>query len=201
MPDTPMINESTTWEVIRRASPGEAVPDGLPGRWWVAHTKPRNEKVLAREMGVQVVFCYLPLCRRVTHSRNTGRVSRSNVPVFPGYLFFNGTEEQRLLALRTNRIANTLKVTDQRELVGQLRQIQQVLATETQFEQSTALDVGDWARVVAGPLVGLEGIVSRRARRLRLVLNVRMLAQSVSVEVSQDLLEKIDGPSYMAPTP
>jgi transcription antitermination factor NusG len=195
------IGEGVTWEAVLCTPPAEAIPDGLPGRWWVAHTKPRNEKALARDLSYLRVFCYLPLCRRVTRSRNTGRASQSIVPVFPGYLFFNGAEEQRLTALRTNRIANTLKVTDQPELVGQLRQIQKVLAAEMGFEQSATLDVGDWARVIAGPLAGLEGIVSRRVRRLRLVLNVRMLAQSVSVEVPRDLLEKIDGPSYVTPSP
>jgi hypothetical protein len=75
------------------------------------------------------------------------------------------------------------------------------LATETEFDQSPALDVGDWARVEAGPLAGLEGIVCHRARGLRLVLNVRMLAQSVSVEVSREMLEKIDAPSYTASSP
>jgi len=181
---------------ILHVSPAEAIPDGLGGRWWVAHTKPRNEKALATDLASLRVSHYLPLYPRATRSRATGRISRSLVPVFPGYLFFSGTDEQRFLALRTNRIANTLVVTDQAELIGQLRHIHQVLSSEAGLEWSGRLCVGEWARVVAGPLAGVEGVVCRRLSRLRLALNVETLGQSVSIEVARDLLERIDGPSY-----
>ena len=180
-------------------SPAEAIPDGLTGRWWVAHTKPRNEKALVTDLTALGVRHYLPLRPRATRSRTTGRISRSFVPVFPGYVFFNGTDEHRYLALRTNRIANTLVVTDQAQLIGQLRHIHQVLTSDAGLEWSGRLRVGEWARVVAGPLLGVEGVVCRRLSRLRLVLNVETLGQSVSIEVSRELLERIDGPSYTSP--
>jgi hypothetical protein len=183
------------WEAVLRRSPEEAIPAHLTGRWWVAHTKPRNEKALALDLRARGVFAYLPLSHRITHSAATQRASRSIVPVFAGYLFFNAGEEQRRRALTTNRIASTLEVADQRELVGQLRQIQRVLCTQTDFEWGPSLAEGDWARVVAGPLVGIEGIVLKRVKRARLALNVQMLSQSVTIEVDRDLLEKIDGPS------
>src|SRR5262245_57640435 len=75
-------------------SPIEAIPDDLPGRWWVAHTKPRNEKSLASDLVKLGIAHYLPLRRRQTRSRRTRRISRSLIPVFPGYLFFNGLDEQ-----------------------------------------------------------------------------------------------------------
>jgi transcription antitermination factor NusG len=174
----------------------EAIPDDLPGRWWVAHTKPRQEKALERDLRALGVFCYLPLCRHATHSRNTGRASHSLVPLFTGYLFFNGAHDERYLALRTNRIANILDVVHQAELVGQLRQIQRVVLSGISFRRSVRLKVGDWARVVAGPLAGAEGVVCRHRSRLRLALNVRMLGQAVIVEVQQDMLERIDAPAF-----
>ena len=53
----------------------------------------------------------------MTRSVVSRRMSRSIVPVFPGYLFFLGTDEQRYLALTTNRIANILPVPNQQQLV------------------------------------------------------------------------------------
>lgn len=188
------MDNMALWDRSMRADPTEAIPDGLSGSWWVAHTKPRNEKALALDLGLFNILTYLPLHRRVTRSKNTGRITRSIVPVFTGYLFFNGTEEERVLALTTNRIAKTLTVHDQDELVLHLRQVQKVLGTETQFQLQGSLQVGDWARVVAGALAGVEGVVYQRLSRLRLALNVRMLGQSISVEVSRELIEKIDPP-------
>ena len=190
------IEDNSIWSQAVCRSPHEAVPDGLTEPWWVAHTRPRNEKALALDLRAWGITHYLPLCRRTTQSRNTGRLTRSIVPVFTGYLFFNGSEERRCQALTTNRIANTLPVPDQRRLVGELREIQKALAAEADLKWSGRVRVGDWARVVAGPLMGLEGVVHQRLSRLRLVLNVRMLSQSVSVEVSQEMIERIDKPSY-----
>jgi len=185
-----------TWQRALFAEPEEAVPEPVAGCWWVAHTRPRNEKALALELRALGICHYLPLSLRTTRSPRTGRLTRSIVPVFPGYLFFNAGERQRQLALKTNRIARTIAVADQRQLVGELRQIQRVLCTQTDFQWEPALEVGQWARVIAGPLRGLEGVVCRRMSQMRLALNVRLLSQAVIVEVARDLLEPIERPSY-----
>jgi transcription antitermination factor NusG len=192
----PSIKDWETWQAALQAEPRTAIPDQLPGLWWVAHTRPRNEKALALDLRVQHIFHYLPLRLRSTRSKASGRISRSLVPVFPGYVFFNGDDRQRQRALMTNRIANALPVVNQAELVDELRQIQRLLASQTEFEWEPAIQVGQWARVITGPLQGIEGIVCKRLARLRLALNVRMLSQSVVVEVSRELLERIDAPSF-----
>ncbi len=177
--------------------PEAIIPDGLPGRWWVAHTKPRTEKALARDLSTFGFHYYLPLRRKRTRSCNTGRHSNSIVPVFAGYLFFNGTEEQRYRALTTNRIANILAVTSQDRLSAELRQIHRVLRSGLDFRLYNEIHAGEWARVMAGPLAGAEGVVCGRLSRTRLVLNVEMLGQSVSVQVEADVLEPIEPPNYI----
>jgi transcription antitermination factor NusG len=186
------------WEQAIELPPLEAIPDGLPGAWWVAHTRPRNEKALAEEMQHLGIFAYLPVRHHRTRSRATGRVSESLVPVFPSYLFLNGTEEERYRALKTHRIVNTLAVAAQERLVGELRQIHLALSSGAEIRWQPEIRVGDWARVIAGPLEGAEGVVTGRLSGLRLVLNVQMLGQSVSVRVSRDVIEPIERPSYFA---
>jgi transcription antitermination factor NusG len=168
----------------------------VPGQWYVAHTRSRQEKILVTELSRLAVFNYLPLVRRTTRSPNTRRFSRSVVPVFPGYVFFKGTEEQRYIALRTNRVANVLEVPGQEQLLAELVQIQHLLASTDAFAIGRRLKVGDWARIIAGPLQGLEGIVVRHSGRLRLTLNVTILGQSASVEVEHDVVERIEPPDY-----
>lgn len=179
-------------------SPEDAVPDGLSGDWWVAHTRARNEKALAVELGRMGIVNYLPLHRRMTRSPRSGRASWSSVPVFSGYLFFNGTEHQRWRVLRTNRVAQTLQVYEQDVLVSQLRHIHQVLVTETAFEHLFGVQVGQWVRVTGGPLAGVEGCVVSKLGRTRLAINVLTLGQSVLVEVDGNLLEVIDAPDDTA---
>lgn len=171
-----------------------AIPQDLPGRWWVAHTKPRTEKALARELQVMGLTCYLPLRRRQTRSRRTGRKSHSNLPVFSGYLFFNASEEEKYRALRTNRIAQVLAPPNQERLVIELRHIHRVLSANLDYKLHSEIKMGEWVRVNGGPLKGAEGIVTGRLSRARLVMNVGMLGQSISVSVDREDLERIAAP-------
>ncbi len=172
------------------------IPTDLAGQWYVAHTRSRNEKALAWELGRMGVFNYLPLCPRTTRSPVTRRVSRSMVPVFPGYVFFHGNPEQRYQALRTNRIAQVLNVANQEQFYAELLHVHTLLVSQCDFSVAKRLKVGDWVRIVAGPLQGLEGTIARAADRWRLYLNVTTLGQSVMVEVDSESVEPIDPPAY-----
>ena len=165
--------------------------------WCVAHTRPRNEKALAEELQRLCVPFYLPLYKKTTRSRRTGRKSQSIVPVFSGYVFLRGTQEQRYRALKTQRIVNLIDVGDQARLVNELRQIEKVLQSPNAFAWHRRLQAGDWVRVTAGTLMGLEGVISKRLSKFRVVLNVDMLGQSISVDIPEDLLENIDPPAYL----
>jgi transcription antitermination factor NusG len=190
--------KSDDWELWSSLTPEEAVPGETADTWWVAHTKPRNEKALATELAGSGIVHYLPLFRRKTRSRNTGRTSNSILPVFPGYLFFMASSEERHRAMRTNRVAGTLVVPDQARLIVELRQLHRILRIEGRFELQKGLQVGQWVRVTSGPLEGTEGVIATRLSKLRLILNVEMLGQSVSLHVEENQLERIDGPSYPA---
>ncbi len=186
-----MVEASRLIEVMA-ADEEKAIPDGLAGRWWVAHTKPRQEKMLALQLWSVEVWPYLPLGERETRSRQTGRTSRSMVPIFPGYLFFNGTQHGRELALKTQRIVTILNVHDQDQMVHELRQVHGVLSSGRSYKRHRSIKVGQTVRALRGPLTGLEGIVTGCRSRVRLVLNVHMLGQSISVETSIDDVEPID---------
>lgn len=173
------------------------VPADLAGRWYVAHTRARHEKALALELTRMGIYNHLPLALHVTRSPRTNRISRSLVPVFPGYVFFNGSEEQRYMALRTNRIAHVLSVVNQEQFLTELRQVHRLLEERGQFAVVPRIQEGRWGRIIAGPLLGLEGVVVRYRGRFRLCMNVTILGQSVSVEVDYDQVEPIDPPDYL----
>jgi len=114
------------------------------------------------------------------------------IPIFPGYLFFSGTQHGRELALKTQRIVTVLRVHDQGRMVKELRQVHGVLSSGRDYQTHRSIKVGQAVRVLQGPLMGLEGVVTGCRSRVRLVLNVHMLGQSVSVETSMDDVEVID---------
>lgn len=160
------------------------------GTWWVAHTKSRNEKALANQLVVRDVSYFLPMHWKVSKSR--GRTLRSLLPLFPGYLFFCGDEHARLEVLKTNRAANIIEVTGQKQLVAELLPIEKLLKLGQPVIPHEYIKIGQKCRVAAGPLTGTEGIVIRTPKETRLVLQVDMLGQAASIEIDFDMVEKIE---------
>src|SRR5262249_33116911 len=89
---------------------------GGASRWWVLHTRPRAEKTLARKCLGRGTPFFLPVYQKEWRSR--GRLLRSNLPLFPGYLFLRGTAEDRLHALETHLIVPTLPADDPDRAAG-----------------------------------------------------------------------------------
>ena len=160
------------------------------GHWWIAHTKSRNEKALANSLVSKEISYFLPMNWNVR--RQKGRTIRSLLPLFPGYLFFNGDENARLEVLRTNRVANILMVEDQERLVGELFQIEVALKSGAELKPHKYIDVGQTCRVKAGPLADIEGIVIQTHGHAKLVLKVDMLGQAASVEIETDMIEVVE---------
>src|SRR5205807_6024063 len=105
--------------------PEDLLADGKPceesDHWWVLHTKPRAEKTLARKFMDRSTPFFLPLYQR--EWRNRGRLFRSHLPLFPGYVFIRGDWETRLSALETNLVVNVLPVGDHQQLHNDLARV------------------------------------------------------------------------------
>ena len=64
--------------------------------WWVARTRTRQEKALARSLRGKDIPYFLPLVSRPQKSQ--GRMRTSIVPLFDGYLFFQADPAERQTA-------------------------------------------------------------------------------------------------------
>jgi transcription antitermination factor NusG len=159
------------------------------GQWWVAHTKSRAEKAFAWNLSRRNIGYFLPLIKRI--SIHGGKRRQVLHPVFPSYVFFCGSNEDRYQALLTGHLFQVLVVRNKQELIDQLQAIQRVLSFPG-IQSYPILSPGRWCRVCAGALAGLEGkVVGEANGNSRIVLEVTMLGQGVVVEVDSGLLEPI----------
>lgn len=167
------------------------------GLWWVAHTKSRNEKALAQDLMAKNISYFLPMTWRVHH--HSHRTIKSLLPLFTGYLFFCGNESERVELLKTNRVANLIEVKDQEHLVHELVRFDQALRAGAPLTPHKYLYKGQWCRVIAGPLLGLEGIIVQTKGDTRLVLQINLLGQAASVEIDIDMVEPIEAQRNPSP--
>ena len=157
--------------------------------WWVAHTKSRREKTLANFLSAKGIGYYLPLIKKRQASNRRERYSY--VPLFSSYMFFKGNREDRYKAFTSNQIARVIEVKDQDVLLNELAQTQKALSIGEQVYPHGFLSEGQKVQVKFGPMKGIEGIITDKKGRCRLVLNVTTITQSFAVDVEADMVEAI----------
>lgn len=161
-----------------------------PGEWHVLWTKSRQEKALADELSRRGIRHFLPLLRQERYQG--ARRMFVDAPLFPGYVFLHGSREDCFRSDDTKRVAQIIKVVDQQRLGEELSSLHQALLIEAPLVAYPYLKKGVRARVTAGPFQGLKGLIEDRINARRLILQVGLLTQAVSLEIDGALLEPID---------
>jgi transcriptional antiterminator RfaH len=168
------------------AAPAEGIPRNTIQKWFVLQTKSRQEKVVCdfyKERGVEHL---LPLVSKTTYYGK--RKIKSELPLFPGYVFVRSVVEEAYAADRTRRLVRIIPVFDQVKIEEELRSLTRALEAQHPFDRHPCLVAGVKVEVKSGPLQGVRGVVESRLKTDRLVLQVEILGQAISVEVDTDLL-------------
>lgn len=159
-------------------------------RWFVLHTRSRQEKVVAADLAARHMTHFLPLLHDVrTQGRRTVTITR---PVFPGYVFVLGEEENAYPIDRNRRLVRIIPVADQRQLTQELHHLYRVLHHGCRVEPHAYLQRGVRVEIRSGPLKGIQGVVENLVSPHRLVLQVDMLGKATAVEVDTALLEAVE---------
>jgi transcriptional antiterminator RfaH len=160
--------------------------------WWVLHTKPRQEKSLARQLLQAQAPFYLPCIGKRSLIR--GRLFTSQVPLFTSYLFLLANRQERIAALSTKRTVNALEVADQEALWRDLDQVSRLISLGLPITPEEKLEPGDLVEVSTGPLAGLRGTVLRAAAGRRFVVQVDFIQKGASILLEASNLIPLERP-------
>ena len=153
------------------------------------HVKPRTEKKMVVFLSHDRLWHYLPLWTKVRRVQR--RKVRTEVPVFPGYVFACLDSASRVAMLKTNLIVRVIQVQNERMLIHQLRQVVHAGRRATEVRRVPIFKKGDLVRVTQGPFYGVEGYIRRDTGGTSVVLNVDILGQAVAVTISPSDCEKV----------
>ena len=164
-------------------------------KWWAAYTFSRREKVFMQRLRKLAVPFYAPLIKKTTLFASE-RVRTAFVPLFPGYVFFCGNDEQRQEAFKTKCVVRIIKVPDESELIFDLRQIHQLVASDALLSPEARLVPSRKARIQSGRFAGIEGTVIKRRGKETLLVAVNFLQRGVSVALEETATPSVE--SYVA---
>ncbi|HRR34994.1 MAG TPA: transcription termination/antitermination NusG family protein [Kiritimatiellia bacterium] len=155
--------------------------------WKVLFVKPRTEKKIAEYCQLYGISYYLPL-REKTRVAQRRKIT-VRLPVFPGYVFARVISGQRLALLQTNLLVRILAPESPRRMLRDLVMVRRALRVNPALESAKPLTAGRLVRIIDGPFQGVEGRVARLAGTLKVVLNVEMIGQAISVTAEIDQVE------------
>jgi len=157
--------------------------------WLVCHTKPRCEKKFAALMSAEHFEHYLPLVTSVRrYAKETKHFTK---PLFPGYVFAQVPVESKARIYQQDLLARAIQIDDEAKFLRQLQDVRTLVDSGLMLSLHPLVKKGARARVVGGPLRGLEGIIDDPANPNGIVLCVDVLQQGLLVKVPLEDLEAL----------
>jgi transcriptional antiterminator RfaH len=149
--------------------------------WLVCHTKPRCEKKFAALLKAENFEHYLPLVDSV---RKYGtQTKRFTKPLFPGYVFSRVPAELKSRIYQQDLLARAIHVGDEGLFLRQLDDVKRIVASGLELSVMPLLTKGKRAKIIGGPLHGLEGVIDDPSKPNGIVLAVDVLQQGLLVRV------------------
>ena len=160
--------------------------------WWHAlYTRHQHEKVVAQALSGKGFEVFLPQYRSVRKWKD--RQKEIVLPLFPNYVFIQGGLDRMLNILTTPGVHSLVSWGGRpAEIPGnEIEAVRRLVESSLPVEPHPFLKCGDLVRIKSGALEGIEGILVRKTRGVRLVLSVEMLSRSAAVEVDVNMVERV----------
>lgn len=158
--------------------------------WYAVYTRSRHEKSSTKLLQQKGFKVYLP--EKHISRKWSDRTKKLDLPLFPGYTFIRAvtTDKENILATRgVVRILGMYPPTPVPD--EQILTLRRFEGHEVTIDPFISLTEGNMVRVKRGPFKGAAGILVRKDRHHRLVVSLKILMQSASVEIDALDVEKI----------
>ncbi len=163
---------------------GGSSPEAPANFWYALHVRSRHEKMVAGQLGALNIPHWLPLIE--LRKRWSDRFMTVREPLFPGYLFVSPPMEELLSVARCRGVVRLVGPPGRPHPVEprELEAVRAALAGRLRCDPCPYLSVGGEVEVTRGPLKGFRGILVRKGKNCKLVLSVRLISQSIAVEIN-----------------
>jgi len=179
--------ESTPVELLPRTE--IALAAERTGKWYALYTIPNHEKRVEQHLRMRGIEVFLPLSKVVKRWKNR-TTAQLEVPMFAGYVFARFLNKERVRVLETPRVVSIVGSKGKPEpLPDKEIEILREGLHLRRVDPYPYLKVGKRVRIRSGPLTGMEGVLTRKDDRLRIVLSVDLIMRSIAVHVEADELE------------
>ena len=150
--------------------------------WYALATRSRQEKLVRDRLAISGIEQLLPLTRRL--SQWSDRKKWIDVPLFSGFCFARFSLHDQLAVLTLPGVVRIVGCNGPESIPDEeMVSLQKLAVSGLDYEQHQYCEEGMLVEVIAGPLAGVRGALIRKAGRDHVVVRVRLIQQSASVQV------------------
>lgn len=157
--------------------------------WYALKVRTGSEILAAGSLRNQGYELFVPLYRR--RRRYSDRIKTVDTAVFPGYIFCRFAQRRKLPVLRSTAVQYVVSQAGMPAAIpdSEIEAIARAVAAGAL--PGPYLRTGQRVRILAGPLTGLEGLLTSDGAQTELTLSVHLLQRSLSVAVDSDQVEPV----------
>jgi transcription antitermination factor NusG len=160
-------------------------------KWYAVYTRAHFEKKVHRDLSRDAFKVFLPLVKERRSWSDRSKIIQ--VPLLPGYVFVKLDSRECPMIMQYSGVVRVVcfegKPCEVRE--EEIRLLETIVTHGYKAENVAHVGVGDWVRVLRGPLKGWEGRVESASRQSRIVFQFACIRQCLSVELSMGDVEKV----------
>lgn len=152
-------------------------------RWYALRTRSRHEKLVRDRLAGKGIEQLLPTVRRLSQWKD--RKKEVEVPLFSGYCFARFPWQDRTAVLTVSGVVEIVGGGHRPEPIPdqEIGSLTTLMAGPLRYDAHPYLKEGMAVEVVRGPLAGAKGILLRKEKRFRLVIQVHLIRQAAYVEI------------------
>jgi transcription antitermination factor NusG len=159
--------------------------------WCAVHTRYQHESSVHTLLSMKGFQTFLPTYKKMRHWKD--RKKEMAAALFPGYVFVANAQQERLRVVSTPGVCAIVSIGGVPAVImnHEIESIRRAIAGPYPVEPHDYLKEGDHVRITRGPLNGIEGILVRKKRSLRLVVCVEMLGRAAAMEIDGASIEPV----------
>jgi transcription antitermination factor NusG len=161
-------------------------------KWFVLYIKHNFGKKIEQQCEKLDIEVFFPVI--TTIKKWSDRKKEVEVPIFPSYIFINGTEKERLQALSINGVVKSVMFNKEIATlrVSEIETIKRIIGTEKFIDTCNSISVGSKVKVISGPLTGVEGVLAEIKGKKVFSLVLETINSSILVDIPQDEIALIE---------
>jgi transcription antitermination factor NusG len=197
------IRASNKWERMGEAVSGRKIHPMMSheypaASWYALATRSRQEKLVRDRLVGRGIEQLLPLSRRL--SQWSDRKVWIDAPLFSGFCFARFSLHDQLAVLTLPGVVRIVGCNGPESIPDEeVVSLQKLAVSGLDYDPHQYCEEGMLVEVIGGPLAGVRGTLIRKAGHDHVVVRVRLIQQSASVQVVRSNVRLVSNSHNLPP--